>query len=161
TGNILRDLDATPNGRGPFGYLQLIAIRDAQLTLDDRALGATWQARSVHVNLTRGLTGLAGDARLVLATGDQEAPIHLDYRYIDAEQRFTGNLTFADLEPARFAAAAPGLARLAALKLPITGKLGFNLDLGAMRMEATRGELTIGSGRIEEPHLAGGSLPVA
>src|ERR1051326_4906144 len=35
---VLADLDVRPNQRGPLGYLREVAIRDAQLTLDDRAL---------------------------------------------------------------------------------------------------------------------------
>ncbi len=158
---VLADLDVRPNQRGPLGYLREVAIRDAQLTLDDRALHITWQARRADVTLFRSEQGLSGDAQVTLAAGVQEASFHADFRYVDAEHRLSGALGIADLVPARFAAAAEALAPLRALQLPFTGRLGFSVDTTSLHVEGARADVTIGAGRIEDPHLAQGALPIA
>jgi AsmA-like C-terminal region/Protein of unknown function len=158
--DILADLDVRPNQRGPLGYLREVAIHDAQLTLDDRALHVTWQARRADITLFRSEQGLAGDAQVTILAGDQEASIHADFRYLDAEHRLSGVLGIADLVPARFAAAAEPLALLQGIKLPVTGQVGFSIDAESMHIDAARADVAIGAGRIEDPRLANGVLPV-
>jgi hypothetical protein len=157
---VLADLEVRPNQRGPLGYLREVAIRDAQLTLDDRALHITWQARRADVTLFRSEQGLSGDAQVAILAGDQEASIHADFQYADAERRLTGALGITDLVPARFAAAAAPLAPLQALKVPVTGRLGFSIDTASLHVEGARADVTIGAGRIEDARLAQGVLPV-
>src|SRR5215470_2882771 len=157
---ILADLDLRPNQRGPLGYLRELAIRDAQLTLDDRALDLTWQARRADITLFRSENGLSGDAEVAVLAGGQEAGFHADFQYVDAERRLSGALGIADLVPARFAAAAAPLAPLAALKLPVTGRLGFTVNTGSLLVEGARADVTIGAGQIENAHLVQGVLPV-
>jgi hypothetical protein len=157
---VLADLDLQPNQRGPLGYLREVAIRDAQLTLEDRALDVSWQARRADITLFRNEQGLSGDAQFVIVAGGEEASIHADFQYVDAERRVSGSLGIADLVPARFAAAAAPLAPLAALKLPVTGRVGFSLDAQSLHVEGARADVAIGAGRIEDAHLAQGGLPV-
>ena len=157
---VLADLDLQPSQRGPLGYLREVVIRDAQLTLDDRALGVTWQARRADVTLMRSEQGLSGNADIALLAGGQEASFHADFQYVDAERRLSGAVGIADLVPARFAAAAVPLAPLAALELPVTGRLGFSIDTVSLHVESARADVTIGAGRIEDAHLAQGVLPV-
>ena len=157
---VLADLDVRPNQRGPFGYLREVAIRDAQLTLEDRALDVSWQARRADVTLFRSEQGVSGDAQFAIVAGGQEASFHADFQYLDADRRLSGALGIADLVPARFAAAAAPLAPLEALKLPVTGRLGFSIDVQSLHVEGARADVTIGAGRIEDPYLAQGALPV-
>lgn len=159
-GGVLADLDVRPNQRGPLGYLREVVIRDAQLTIDDRALHVTWQARRADVVLFRSEQGLSGDAQVALVAGGEEASFHADFRYIDAERRLTGSLGIADLVPARFAAAAQPLAALQGIELPVTGRLGFSVDTASLHVEGARADVTIGAGKIEDSHLAGGTLAV-
>ncbi|MGE5203685.1 MAG: AsmA-like C-terminal domain-containing protein [Acidobacteriota bacterium] len=158
---LLADLEVQPNQRGPLGYLREVAIREATLILDDRALGIIWEAKHADALLVRNETGIAGEGRVTIVAGDQEATMGAVFRYADAEHRFTGELSVADLEPARFAAAAQPLALLQALKIPITGRIGFTIDVSSLRVEGARCDVTVKSGRIEAPFLAGGFLPIA
>ncbi|HXQ63337.1 MAG TPA: DUF3971 domain-containing protein, partial [Steroidobacteraceae bacterium] len=43
---------------------------------------------------------------------------------------------------------------------PVTGRLGFSIDTASLHVEGARADVTIGSGQIEDVHLAGGALPV-
>ncbi len=160
-GGLFADLEGKPSLRGPLGYLQSVAIRNAVFTLDDRALGITWQARRADATLFRGDRGISGDAQVTIVAGDQEANIHAEFRYIDAERRLTGTLDFSDLEPARFAAAATVLAPLAGVKFPISGRTEFGIDIQSMHIDGARLDLTAGAGRIDDPNLSGGTLPIA
>ena len=157
---VLADLDVRPNQRGPLGYLREVAIRDAQLTLDDRALNITWQARRADVTLFRSEQGLSGDAEVTVVAGGQEASVHADFRYVDAEHRLSGALGIADLVPARFTAPTEPLAELEAIKVPVSGRVGFSLDVASLRIERARADVTIGAGRIEDARLATGVLNV-
>jgi hypothetical protein len=158
---LLADLEVQPNQHGPLGYLREVAIREATLILDDRALGIVWQAKHADALLVRNEAGLAGEGRVTVVAGDQEATMGTSFRYVDAEHRFTGELSVADLEPARFAAAAQPLALLQALKIPVTGSIGFTIDVSSLRIEGARCDVAVKSGRIEAPFLAGGFLPIA
>jgi len=158
--DMLADLEVRPNQRGVLGYLREVAIRDAQLTLDDRALRVTWQARRADVVLFRNERGVSGDAQVIIVAGDQEASVHADFQYVDAERRLSGSLGIADLVPARFAAAAQPLAALQAIKVPVTGRLGFSIDTASLHVEGARADVAIGPGRIEDAHLTGGALAV-
>ncbi|HTS90771.1 MAG TPA: AsmA-like C-terminal region-containing protein [Stellaceae bacterium] len=157
---ILQDIEVRPNQRGPLGYLQEVDIRDATLILDDRALGVTWQARDVQAILLRNQAGLAGQGSVTVVTGDQEAKMDAIFQYVDAEHRLTGEVDVADLDPARFAAAAQPLALLAALKVPLSGSFGFTIDVASLTVEGARCDVTLKSGRIDAPFLSGGSLPI-
>lgn len=158
--SVLTDLDVRPNQRGPLGYLREVEIRDAQLTIDDRALHVTWQARRADIVLFRSEQGLSGDAQVALVAGGEEASFHADFRYLDAERRLNGSLGIADLVPARFAASAQPLAALQGIELPVTGRLGFSVDTASLHVEGAQADVTIGAGRIDDTHLAGGTLAV-
>ncbi|HTZ77274.1 MAG TPA: AsmA-like C-terminal domain-containing protein [Stellaceae bacterium] len=158
---LLEDFEARPNRRSALGYLQSIAIRNANFTLDDRALGIIWQAKRADAALFRGDQGISGDAQVTIVAGDQEASVHAEFRYIAAERRLAGSLDFSDVEPARFAAAAPALAPLAAAKIPVSGRSRFSLDIQSMHIDGARADITIGAGTIDNAGLAGGTLPVS
>src|SRR5262249_55775432 len=50
---VLRELAAPPSDKGSLGYLRRVFIRDALLTVDDRALNATWRAKRLDASLYR------------------------------------------------------------------------------------------------------------
>jgi len=158
---LLEDIEVRPNRRGPLGYLQEIDIRDGGITLDDRALGVTWQAKRVEAMLLRNEKGLAGQGSVTVVAGDQEATMDAIFQYVDAEHRLTGEFDIADLEPARFAQAAQPLALLAALKIPVSGSVGFTINVASLTVEGARCDVTVKSGSIDAPFLAGGSLPIS
>ena len=158
---LLEDIEVRPNRRGPLGYLREIEIRNAALILDDRALGVTYQAKSVEALLIRNEKGLAGQGSVIVVAGTQEAKMDAVFQYVDAEHRLTGELDIADLEPASFAQAAQPLALLGALKIPVSGSVGFTINVASLSVEGARCDVTVKSGRIDAPFLAGGSLAIS
>jgi hypothetical protein len=159
---LLSGLAAAPNGHGPLGWLQEVAIRDAGLTVDDRALGLSWQARHVDATLLRNQRGVSGIIALTaVEPGGVEATLRGDVSFIRGEQQIRTRVVFAELRPALFANAAPALAPLAALDLPISGEVRFSLDTAALSISAAAGNLRLGAGSLVHPALEGGRLPIA
>lgn len=160
--NLLRDLSEAPDQRGALGYLVEVAIRDAALTIEDRALGVSWRAKRADAVLHRGRDGLSGDlAVAVTAPGGAETELHGDFRYVKGEHRAVMQLEVDDLDPSLFAKAAPPLAPLAAAHLPVAGVLRLELDTAQPRVSDAWCDLTLGSGEIALSAFPEGRLAVS
>ena len=136
-----------------LSQLRRVRIRDVAVTVVDRSLGATWHVRRATVDLTRHPRGgVAGQATLALALGDQAADLVLSTDMAETTGKFsvTGKLT--RITPAALARAAPGLAALAAVDAPVELEATADLDadmalLGAaLTARLGEGELRIGQG---------------
>jgi hypothetical protein len=159
---LLRDLAAAPDRQGSFGFLTQVAIRNALLSVDDRALGLAWRARRVDATVYRGDRGVSGDISLTaVAPGGAEAPLSGSLRFVTGESRLSVVLRFAALHPALFAGAAPTLAPLAALELPFSGQVRVELDTAALRIGDAWCDLFLGAGAIVHPALEGGRVAIA
>jgi hypothetical protein len=159
---FLRALAAPPDRQGPLGYLTEVAVRNAVLTVDDRALGVTWRAKRVDATMFRSAGGTFGDLALAVEEpGGASTEFHGDFRYKAGEQRFDMQLGLADLRLALLAGTAPSLAPLATLDLPLSGQLRLELDTAALRISDAWCDLTLGAGRIVHPLLQGGAVAVA
>ncbi|HEX7967550.1 MAG TPA: AsmA-like C-terminal domain-containing protein [Stellaceae bacterium] len=161
-GDLLRDLAAPPNQQDSLGYLTQVAVRNAALTVDDRALGVTWRAKRADATLFRGEGGVFGDLALAVEQpGGGETELRSDFRYPRGGDRLAMQLGFDDLRPALFSGAAPTLAPLAAVDLPLSGQFRLELDVAGARISDAWCDLTLGPGRIVHPALQGGGVTVA
>jgi hypothetical protein len=160
--DLLRDLATPPNHRGALGYLTEVAVRNAVLTVDDRALGVTWRAKRMDATLFRGAGRTFGDLALAIEEpGGALTELHGDFRYASGEDRVTMQLGLSELRPALFAGAAPGLVPLATLDVPISGELRFELDTAALRISDAWCDLALGAGRLVDKLLPGGAVAIA
>jgi len=159
---LLRDLAAAPDRQGPLGFLTEVAIRNALLGVDDRALGLAWRAKRADVTMHRGDRGVTGDISLtVVEPGGAEAPLGGSLRFVAGESRLTVALRFSALRPALFAGAAPALAPLAALDLPVSGQVRLALDTAALRLGDAACDFALGAGALVHPALENGRLAIA
>lgn len=159
--NLLHDLAVGPDRHGGLGYLAQVAVRDAGLTVHDRALGVTWQAKRVDASLFRSDKGIFGDMALAVErAGGGETQLHGDFRYVGGQDRLAVQLAFNDLRPALFASAAPALAPLAAADLPLSGQVRLDLDTAALRISDAWCDLSLAAGRLVHPAFQEGALPV-
>jgi len=111
-GDLLHHLAAPPDRKGPLGYLAQVSIRNAVLTVDDRALGVTWRARSADATLFRGESGLLGDMTLMVERPvAAKLKLRSDFRYAKGQGRLALQFGFSALRPALFAGSAPALRR--------------------------------------------------
>jgi len=158
--NLLHDLAAPPDRHGELGYLAQVAVRDAGLTVHDRALGATWQAKRADASIFRTDDGIFGDMALAVERAGGETQLHGDFRYVGGQDRLAIQLAFSDLRPALFASAAPALAPLAAADLPLSGQVRLELDTAALRISDAWCDLSLAAGRLVHPAFQGGVVPV-
>jgi hypothetical protein len=157
--SLLHEL-AQPDREGAFGYLNEIRVTDAALTVDDRKLGVTWEAQRLDATLRRGNDGFAGDLALMMERGGHTAQLHGDYQFEATAQRLRMALSFDDLRPSLYAAAAPALAPFAAFELPLGGQISMTLDIAARRVNDFWCDLELGEGRIVNDRFEGGALKI-
>jgi len=159
--NLLHDLAVPPDRRGPLGYLAQVAVRDAGLTVDDRALGVTWRAKRADASIFRTDDGIFGDMALTVERADGgETQLRSDFRYLRGQDRLTVQVGFSELRPALFANAAPGLAPMAAADLPLSGQVRLELDTAALRISDAWCDLSLGAGRLVHPAFQDGAVAV-
>ena len=158
---LLHDLAAAPDRRGALGFLTEVVIRRAALTVDDRALGVSWHATRTDVTLHRGASGVSGDLTLTAVAPGGEADLHGRFDYARADNRLTVYVSFGALNPSLFAGAAPALAPLAALDLPISGRVRLELDPASLRIAGADCALLLGTGSVVNPALVGGRAAIA
>ncbi|HKW54418.1 MAG TPA: AsmA-like C-terminal domain-containing protein [Stellaceae bacterium] len=159
--NLLHDLAAPPDRHGRLGYLAQVAVRDAGLTVDDRALGVTWRAKRADASIFRTDDGIFGDVAVTVErAGGGETQLHSDFRYIGGQDRLAIQLAFSDLRPALFAGAAPALAPLAAVDLPLSGQVRLELDTAALRISDAWCDVSLAAGRLVHPAFQEGAVPV-
>ncbi len=164
-GEIVSALAAPPgdDGSAPrpglpwLSQLRSLTIRDAEITVVDQALGATWYAPSADITLTRGaLGGLTANARIVLALAGHQAVLSVEgdleaHRGLDLAARLSA------VTPAELASAAPRLSPLMAVNAPV--RLALTLTFGpSFALRRARLEANVGGGRIV---FGGGSVPIA
>ncbi len=159
--NLLHDLAVRPDRRGPLGYLTQVAVRDAGLIVDDRALGVTWRAKRADASIFRTDDGIFGDMALTVERADGgETQLRSDFRYLGGQDRLAVQVGFSELRPAPFANAAPGLALLAAADLPLSGQVRLELDTAALRISDAWCDLSLGAGRLVHPAFRDGAVAV-
>jgi AsmA-like C-terminal region/Protein of unknown function len=159
---LLRDLAGGTDRQGTLGYLTQVLIRGASLTVDDRALKLSWQAKHLDATMFRGERNILGTLSFTaVEPGGKEAALHGAFRYVNGDQHLAVELDFAALSPALFADAAPALAPLAALKLPFSGRLRLALDTAGLRISEASCDLTLAAGEVVHPMLEGGRVAIA
>lgn len=153
-----RETDLQPGGRR-LSQLSEVSIRAATLRLDDRRLGMAWSADSADIDLLRHKGGgMDGRAKLTLALGGQTAVLTSDFHLGPAARSVHVEAHLSPVTPKALAGAAPVLAPLAAVDVPLT--LAGEADLGAdlipthvsITAEFGAGEVMTGSGSIPLHH---------
>lgn len=156
---IVDQLIAEPDNDSALGYLKIVKIVDGELIIDDRRTGMFWRATLVQMALGREERGIRGDADLDLVVGDQSPRFRLAGLYNTQEGSVELGVGFAQVKPAAFARAMPGLERLGIADLLFDGRFLFHMD-GGGRIVSGGFDLSSGPGTIELPELYPDGLPV-
>ena len=155
---LLEDIGRPPgNDRTPgnavdsrLSQLRRVLIRDADLTVQDRQLGAVWRAPRAEIDLRRSAAGLlSGSADMLLALGNEQVRLTGTAAVQPGDAGSRVDLDLGQIRPAALARAAPKLAALANLDAPL--KLSGTLVLGphfAMRHWALHATLAAGHAHI-------------
>lgn len=156
---FLANLTLPPEAGKPGAALTRVAVRDADITFDDRLAGAVWRAPAADLFLNRDEGGIRGDLRLNLLVGTDPVPIAIAARFDQATQRVQAYVTFENLVPARLSTQGPPFTQLVALALPVGGSVTVLLD-SAGQPERVDFDLSGGGGQLVLPDLYAEPAPV-
>ncbi len=136
-----------------MSQLSAVSIRDARLRLEDHRLGTTMIAERADIDLTRHAGGgMDGRGTLLATLGGQKAIVEGSFTLAPAARSVHVVASLSQITPKALAGAAPILAPLAALNLPMTldGEADFGGDLSPahFRLVARAGAGTITVGPV-------------
>lgn len=157
---LIADLLASPGSGRPMDYLERIRVVGAELDVEDRLLGLSWQARQADIVLAREGEGLRVEAMLDVTFEEQTVHVDVTALYEGPARDVAVDLSFAEFEPARLAALSPDFASLSNLRLPVSGTLGVVLTADGTP-SAVAFHLRGGAGRILVPGPLEAEIPVS
>lgn len=136
-----------------WSHLRRILVRDGELVVEDRQLGARWTIPDAEVELRRvptaNGTAIAADASGIAHAGAARLPLRLSARLFP-DGAADVLMTIAPVEPAALAAALPALGPLAAVEAMVSGTVSLTrAPDGAIRTGQVRAAL--GPGRVMLP----------
>ena len=147
---LFADLLHPPDPERAMGYLQEVAITQAEATLFDQATGRLWRAPRADVVMTRDEAGIRAEANLVLDLAGELTKVSATGLYLAAEKQIDVSARTTPFQPAMLAALDDRLSRLAALRLPVSGRTQFRLDPGG-KLLGLDFEVSGGQGVLSEP----------
>ena len=134
------------------GYLESVQITDAVLWLRDLGTGETWHAPQADAMLERRGTGFAGDLDVQLDLDGVPLRLAAAAEFSGVTGVMTLATAFSGLNPSRFAGASPALARLGAVRAPVSGTVTavFEADGAIARIDY---DLSAGAGTLDIPEV--------
>ena len=148
-----------PDKRRPTGYLQTIRIRGAKFTLDDRRLNLSWDVPSINILLSRDARGIRARIDLAVEVEGERAELIGELMYDPRERMITFNAGFSNVQPATYSLAAPMLAPLAHVRVPLRGTVSARVSADGV-VETARFAVVGGSGEVLIPALYHDVVPV-
>jgi len=98
-GTVLAELAAAPAEDDPMSYLTRFNIIDADLIIEDRLLGTTWEAAKAQMTLTRSPDGVEGQLAFDLAIDEEIAEISVVGEYKNESRRTDVGIGFGLINP--------------------------------------------------------------
>lgn len=143
---LVGDFDPAQPGR----HLQRAAVIDADMIVDDLALGVSWHAPDSDLELRRVETGLSVSARMVLDLAGEPGSVVATGIYDKDDQTVEAEVWLSGLRPATFAALGGPLTELKALDLPLAGVIRAKGSI-AGALETLSFDLSGGAGTLVLP----------
>ncbi len=159
-GRLVEILLSPPVRDHPMGYLAIVNIIDAAVTVDDQVARRTWRAPRSDVSLRRSAIGITASADLNLRIDGHGARIAVTGQFPAGERRADLVFNFSDIPPAAFSDIGYDLGPLRAINLPLGGTVtvGLSLDRGISTLGFN---LKGGAGSLNLPAPASQTLPVS
>ncbi len=120
---LLDAVIGVPNPARPARHLQRVSVINADVRVDDLALGTSWHAPDGDIDIRRVPQGMQVLARLVLETRDGQGGMNLRLNYAKADGGLSGEMMMAGLRPSELAVLGGALAPLRAVDLPLAGSI--------------------------------------
>ncbi|MBL8674790.1 MAG: hypothetical protein IPK81_00680 [Rhodospirillales bacterium] len=120
---LVEQLLAEPGGDHVLGSLAEVRIGSARVKVDDRTTGFVWEAPAARATMSRDAAGVRVRGALTVEAGGHRAEFQLDALYGRTREQLDITLRADGVRLAAFATAAPQLAPLAGLDLPMDGAI--------------------------------------
>ena len=125
---LLAGLRSPPDPRRPLSYLIDVRADDVTVNLRNPGVDGGWRSRIESARFARDDdNALNGSAAITLAHAGEDASIRIDLDAASADATVDGEVVFSGVRPAAFAMLAPELAPLAAVDVPLTGRVSLDL----------------------------------
>lgn len=157
---LVQALLNAPDSTRMLGTLRRVSVLGASITLDDQVAETLWRAADADVVLVRDAAGIKGDAQADVKLGEVTTRLVVQAAYRSAGQKIRFDVTFGGVEPARLAAVDRRFARLAPAEMPVSGSIGFTLDLDGTA-SGLEFEIEAGPGRLNLPDRFDEPIPIA
>lgn len=145
---VLRGLRGPGDVARPLSFLLEADVADVTVRLHP-PVGADWRVAIHRAGFARDATDrLTGDAALTLSQGEASADATIALAPSAADDGLAVSLGVSGLRPAAFAHAAPELAPLAAIDLPLQGRVDADVGPGGEVRQASA-DITGGDGALE------------
>lgn len=118
---LMEQLLREPDPEHPLGRLSQVRIQSARVRVDDKTTGFVWEAPAARAVMARDAAGVRMEGALTVQAGGHSAEFQLQALYGRSREQLDITLRGRNLRLAAFAAAAPQLAPLAGLDLPMEG----------------------------------------
>ena len=158
---LIKDaLMGVPDPARPGRHLQNFAIKGAVVTVEDKALGTTWRAPDVNLQIRRVADGLTADGRIAVEIGGEQGTVEVKAGYHRGQNdAVDGELRLSNIRLAPLARLGGALTELAALDLPLSGTVRAQGDL-AGTVRGLSFDLAGGAGRFVLPQPVAASYAI-
>lgn len=156
---IVEELNRAPDPGSATGYLEIVRVRRASLTIIDLAIGTQWSVPSADILLQRGERGVRSRGRLEFDLGAMPLTVGFEGSHRLSDRTSHLSVEFSGLEPDALARKVPELAALAAIGVPLSGNVEIEaeaLTIARSIKVTVRGE----GGQLDLPTLYDLPLPV-
>lgn len=157
---LVLDLVKRADPDSPAGHLVRVQLADAELVIEDQALGITWRAPDADLLFQRDGVGVWAQVHILLDAAGQLSDIEGSARYRLLDGVIDTSFTVHDLRPDVFARLSPALEPLGALDLPLSGVVAarFDVESGLHRLHF---DISGSAGLLRLPAPVGVDYPVA
>ncbi|MCW5745565.1 MAG: AsmA-like C-terminal domain-containing protein [Alphaproteobacteria bacterium] len=147
---LMEQLLRPPDLKHPLGRLNQVRIGAARVRVDDKTTGFVWDAPAARAVMARDRAGVRMQGTLSMQAGGETAEFQMSALYGRSREQLDISLRGRNLRLAAFATAAPQLAPLAELNLPLEGVIRLSAS-GKGEIRNVSVDLAGGSGRVGIP----------
>ncbi|HJQ60005.1 MAG TPA: AsmA-like C-terminal domain-containing protein [Vineibacter sp.] len=147
---LMEQLLAEPDLSHPLGRLSEVRIGSARVRVDDRTTGFVWNAPAGRGVMARDALGVRMQGSLTMQAAGRDAEFQLSALYGRSREQLDITLRGHNLRLSDFAGAAPQLAPMAELDLPLEGVIRLSAS-GKGEIRQVSLELDGGGGRVGIP----------
>ncbi|CAA7617331.1 conserved hypothetical protein [Candidatus Terasakiella magnetica] len=139
-----------PDPNKPGRVLQSFAISNADILVEDRALGTSWHAPGAYISVRRAPIGVTATARLPLDLAGETGEVSISAAYSKSDGAVEGDIRLEGLRPAALARLGGPLSGLSMIDLPLGGSIRGRID-GTGVVESLAFDITGGGGSLRLP----------